>query len=121
MLSTEELRGGLMAAAAPHRARGNGMVVSGEGQLGVRERGCTRGQWAWNRLPRAVGTAPSARVQRALGYHSQTQGLNAGQCCVEAGAVLSDTCESLPTWNIVALWSQAGAREHPADKGLETC
>ena len=33
------------------------MELSGEGQLGVRERGCTTGRWAWNGLPRAVGTA----------------------------------------------------------------
>jgi len=59
----EELRGGLMAAAAPHReGRGSAELcsvwqrqgprerlgaVSGEGQLGVADRGCTRGQWAW--------------------------------------------------------------------------
>jgi len=33
-------------------------AVSGEGQVGVRERFCTRGRWAQSRLPRAVGTAP---------------------------------------------------------------
>jgi len=37
-----------------------------EGLLGVRERVCTRGQWAWYRLPRAVGMNPGARVQCAL-------------------------------------------------------
>jgi len=42
-------------------------AASGEGQLGFRDRVCTRGRWAWNGLPRAVGTAPSAGVQ-----HSQT-------------------------------------------------
>jgi len=51
------------------------MELSGEGQLGVRDRVCTRGQWAWNRRPRAVGTAPSARVLGASGQRSQTQGL----------------------------------------------
>ena len=69
----EMLRGGLMAAAAPHevsggavlssalcdsdRARGNRErhgAVSGEGQLGVRDRVCTRGRWAWNGLPRKL-------------------------------------------------------------------
>ena len=63
-----------MAAAAPHREqrelcsvrqqqgpRERHGAVSGQGQLGVRERVCTRGQWAWNGLPRAVGTAPSCR------------------------------------------------------------
>jgi len=36
-------------------------------QLGVRERVCTGGQWAWNSLPRAMGMAPSGRVQGAFG------------------------------------------------------
>jgi len=35
------------------------MELSGEGQLGVRDRGCTTGRWAWNGPPRAVGTALS--------------------------------------------------------------
>ena len=80
------LRGGPMAAAAPHRerrtalsstlcdsdrARGNGVELSGEGQLGVRDRGCTRGRWAWNGLHRAVGTAPSAGVHGAFGHCPQ--------------------------------------------------
>jgi len=76
----EELRGGLMAAAALcERSRGAALssalcdqqgsrerhgAVSGEGQRGVRDRGCTRGQWAWNGLPRAVVTAPCAGVHR---------------------------------------------------------
>jgi len=29
--------------------------VSGEGQVGLREKFCTRKQWAWNGLLRAVG------------------------------------------------------------------
>ena len=45
-------------------------AVSGEGQLGVRDRGCNRGRWAWNGLPRAVGTARSAGVQEAFGHCS---------------------------------------------------
>ena len=40
--------------------------MSGEGQLGVRDRVCTRGQWAWKRMPRAVGMAPSAGVKEHL-------------------------------------------------------
>jgi len=48
------------------------MELSGEGQLGVRERGCTRGWWAWNGLPRAVGMAPSVRVHGAFGHCAQT-------------------------------------------------
>ena len=53
------------------RARGNGMELSGEGELGVRERGCTTGRWAWNGLPRAVGMALSARIQGTFGQSSQ--------------------------------------------------
>ena len=48
------------------RARGNGMDLSGEGHLGVRDRVYTRGQWAWNGLPRAVGTAPSCQSSRSV-------------------------------------------------------
>ena len=85
-LRVEELSRGLMADAAPHRerkavlssapcdsdrARWNGMELSGEGQLGVRDRVCTRGRWPWNGLPRAVDMALSARVQGTLGHRSQ--------------------------------------------------
>jgi len=41
-------------------------------QLGVRDRVCSRGLWAWNELPRAVGTAPSAGVQGVFGHRFQT-------------------------------------------------
>ena len=89
-----------MAATAPHRewravlssalcdsdrARGNGMELSWEGQLGVRERGCTRGRWAWNGLHRAVGTAQNAGVQGVYGYHSQSLGLIFGVLLCGAG------------------------------------
>jgi len=53
------------------------MELTGEGQLGVKERDCTTGQWAWNGLPRAVGTAPSAGVQGVFGHCPQTLGLGA--------------------------------------------
>ena len=59
-----------MATAAPHREqRGSAELCSlwqrqgprerhgavpREGQLGVGDRVCTRGPWAWNGLPRAV-------------------------------------------------------------------
>jgi len=59
--------------------------VSGEGQLGVRDRVWARGGWAWNGLPRAVGTAPRARAQGAFGQCSQTLGLGFEWCCVEPG------------------------------------
>jgi len=76
------------------------MELSGEGQLGVRERGCTRGRWAWNGLPRAVGTAPSAGVQGWSGECSQPRGLNAGWSCAELGVGLDDPYGFLPTWDI---------------------
>ena len=44
-----------MTAAGPE---GTAWSCAGEGQLGVRDRVCARVGWAWNRLPRAVGTAP---------------------------------------------------------------
>ena len=90
-----------MAAAAPHRKwrgsielcfvrqrqgpRERHGAVSGEGPLGVRERYCTRGWWARNSLPRAVGTAPSAGVQRASGHSSQTYDLSFGWSCGARG------------------------------------
>jgi len=58
-----------VTATGPRERHG---AVSGEGQLGVRDRGCTTGRWAWNGLPRAVGTAPSAGVQAEFGQYSQT-------------------------------------------------
>jgi len=41
------------------RARGNGMELCQGRVWRVRERICSTGWWAWNRLPRAVGMAPS--------------------------------------------------------------
>ena len=65
------------------------MELSGEGQLGVRERGCTTGQWAWNRLHRAVGTAPSSgSIWTAL----SDIGIEYEVICVEPGAGLWDPC-----------------------------
>jgi len=34
--------------------------------VGVRKRLFTRGQWAWNRLPRAVVTAPGCQSSRRI-------------------------------------------------------
>ena len=77
-------------------------AVSGEGQAGVRKRFFTRGRWAWNKLPRAVGTAPSAGVQGAFGQHCQTLGPTSARSCVEPGAGLDDHCGSLSTWGILS-------------------
>ena len=75
--------------------------MSGEGQLGVRDRGCTTGRWAWNRLPRAVGTALSVRVQGASEQCSQVKGLNFEWSYVELRVGLDDPCGSLPFWDIL--------------------
>ena len=77
------------------------MELSGEGQLGARERGCTTGRWAWNGLHGAVGTALSAGVQGVFGYHSQSYGLNVEQSCVKPGAGLSDAWGSLPSQDVL--------------------
>ena len=55
----------------------------------VRDRVFTIGQWAWSRLPRAVGTALSTGVHGAFGHRSQTQGLGLG------GAVWSRGLDSV--------------------------
>jgi len=41
-------------------------AVSGEGEVGVRGRFCIRGWWAWNRLPRAAGTALNCPRSRSI-------------------------------------------------------
>ena len=41
-------------------------LCQGRGRLGVRRRFFTRGWWAWNRLPRAVGTAPGLEFKECL-------------------------------------------------------
>ena len=41
-------------------------AVSGEGQLRVRDRVCTRGWWIWNGLPRAEGTAQVPEFKQYL-------------------------------------------------------
>jgi len=51
-------------------------TVPGEGQLGIRDRFCPRGWWPWNRLPREVGMALSAGLQKAFRQQSQTEDLN---------------------------------------------
>ena len=50
-----------------HRARENGMeLCQGRGSWGSGKRVCTRGQWAWNGLHRAVGTAPVLEFKECL-------------------------------------------------------
>ena len=66
----------------------------------MRGRLCLRGQWAWNGLLRAVGTALSARAQGVLGHRSETQGWVWVLLCVELEVGLGDLYRPLPIWGI---------------------
>jgi len=66
----------------------------------VRGRLCLRGQWAWNGLLRAVGTALSAGAQGVLGHCSETQGWVWVLLCVELEVGLGDLYRPLPIWGI---------------------
>jgi len=60
--SSQGLLGAALSSALCdcNRAQGNGMeMCQGKGRLGVRKGFFTKEWWAWNRLPMAVGTAPS--------------------------------------------------------------
>jgi len=83
----------------------------------VRDRLCTRGRWARNGLPRAVGTAPSAGVQGAFGRRSQTLGLNLRWSHVELGTGSDDLCGFLPTQDI--LWFRDSMIRSPHITGWE--
>jgi len=61
--------------------------------VGVGDRVCTGGWWAWNGLPRAAGTAPSARAE-----------IEFGQCCQTLGLILGDH-EWSQNWTLVILAS----------------
>ena len=61
---------------------------------------CTRGRWAWNGLPRAVGTARVPEFRERLGS-AQTLGLNLGWRCVEPGVGLDDPSGFFPTQDIL--------------------
>lgn len=62
--------------------------MSAQGQVGVRERLCLRGQWA---QPWASG------AQGASGHHCQTLGLDLGWSYAKLGVGLNGPCGSLPT------------------------
>ena len=49
------------------RAQGNGMELCQEGRWGARERLCPRGWWAWNNLPKVVGTVLSCQTSGSIG------------------------------------------------------
>ena len=105
----EELRGGLMAPAAPHREwRGSAELcclwqqrqhgaVPGEGQAGARKRFFTRE--GWNGLPKAVGTIHWSSIS------VWTMLSNTGWSCVEPGRVgRDDTYGFLTIQDILILW-----------------
>ena len=74
-------------------------VVSLHLLLGAREWFVTRGGWAWNRLPRAVGTAPS--FQNSVSVWTISNWI-----CVLGGPVSSKDFDSviqwcLPSWDIL--------------------
>ena len=60
--------------------------LRGEGQVGVRGRLCPIGWWAWNRVPRAVGTASSCWSSGSVGTLLSAIGF--GWCCVDASVIL---------------------------------
>ena len=101
--SQEGSRGSALSSALcdSDRAQDNGMELSGEGQLGIRGRFCIRGEWAWNRLPRAVGTALSCRSSRRIWTVLSEVGFDFGWCCVGPGFGLSDPWISLPSWDVL--------------------
>ena len=74
-------------------------AVSGGGQVGVKQRVCTRGRWAWHGCP---GQWAWPWAQGARGHRSETQGLDSGWCCMEPQVGFNDPNGSLPTQDV--LW-----------------
>jgi len=66
--------------------------------MGTGERVCTRGQWAGNRLPRAVTMAPTSG---SVGMPLSDTGCEFRWYFVEPGVGPDDPCGSLPTWDIL--------------------
>jgi len=66
----------------------------------VSGQGCALEGGGHGTAPRAVGTAPSAGAQTALGHHSDI-GFGFGWCCVVPWVGLSNLCGSLPTQDIL--------------------
>ena len=66
------------------------------GRVGLRERLCPRGRWAWHRLPRAVGTAPMPELRERWDTALTHWGWG---CCVGPGVGLGDPCGALPAWD----------------------
>ena len=63
---TREGRGAVMISALTQGQREQHGAVLRRARLSIRERFFTRGRWAWNRLPRAVGTALSCWSSRGI-------------------------------------------------------
>ena len=67
--------------------------------MGVRDRLCTRGQWAWNRLPRAVGVLEFKEcLDTALRHRVWDL---CCPVCMEPGVGHDDSCETLPTGEVL--------------------
>jgi len=62
---------------------------------------CLRGWWAWNSLPRAVGTAPSCWSSRSVGTALSDIGFGFGWSYVEPGVGLDGPYGFIPTWDIL--------------------
>ena len=83
-----------------NRTGGNSMELrQGRVRLVVRRRFCTRGCWARNRLPRAVGTAFSCWSSKSI--WTVLSDVCFGWPFVEPRAGLDDPYGSLPTWDIL--------------------
>lgn len=88
---------------------GNKFLIQRKKMRDIRERFWTRGQWAWNRLPTAVGIAPSCQSSRSVWTAFSDKGFDFGRYCVEAGAgllVILVCSFFLPTGISVILWKQ---------------
>jgi len=69
------------------------------GQRKVRKRFFTRGWWAWNRLPRAVGMAPRCWSSKSIWTVFSDVGF--WWSCVDPGVGLNDPYGSLSTQDIL--------------------
>jgi len=73
---------------------------SGEGQVGVREKLCPRGWWAWH-SSQGSGHGPEMMELRERWDSALRHRVWVGWSCVEPGVGLSDPCGSLPIQDIL--------------------
>jgi len=76
-------------------------AVSEQGRVGVMEWVCTRGQWAWSRLPRVMSTALSCCSSGSVGKLLSDTGFEFGWSFGEPGVGLDGLCVSLLTQDIL--------------------